>query len=72
MNRGYTSLSNKIRGGIKLSSGSYYIKNIDSMRAKLDKDCKAFKLQEIMNKINLDSPMVVFRNDDLSDDRVIN
>jgi len=59
MDKGYKSLSDKIRGGIKLYSGSYYVKKIDRMRAKLDKDCKAFKLQEIMN-------------DDLSDDRVIN
>ncbi len=72
MNKDYTYFNNKVIGGIKLGSGGYYMQAISRLRAKLDKDCRDVKITELMNRINLDSSMVVFRDDDLRVDRVLN
>jgi len=70
MNKGYTSLNNKVIGGIKLGEGEFYILAINRLRSRLDKDCRDAKVIELMTKINLDTPMIVFK-EDIRADRVL-
>lgn len=73
--KSYTCLNHSVIGGIRLGGGQFYILQIDALRAKLDKDCKKSKLinlMTLMERINLETSMVVFKDDDLSGDRVLN